>query len=675
MKRTKNSLKKIKLLLFLMLMTIIISLTATYAWFSSQRDVDITGIKLNVEVAESMQISLDGDLWLQSITIDNMRQFYGTYSVSSTHQANKNDNTNYVPTELKPVSTIGEVANGKLQFMKGEAVTSGIVTSVTATPCSETDLLKTATITERETGNSNHSYLVFDMYLRNYSAKESDNLQLNKDSRIWVSASDTESQEGKGKEGTGLENCVRVGFVVYENTADITASSSEIRSLTSSGTNAKVSIWEPNDLEHIQEVIYNSSRGVTANATMPTYGIKHSETAVTLTDIEATSGANIAEQKTMKPTYSKTTGTISATNMTDINNSEIMLQGNKITKVRVYIWLEGQDVDCINTASQGDRLQASIKLTKPINEDSNSNTYTGEGSSTGGGSDSGESGTGGETEPDDPNIITAQKLTTDNYGGYVTNYTPTNGVNSSGIQWRIFYSDSSNIYLISDTYVGRSYIPNGRNGVSIDYGTHTKSFGMSSIINDTTSENNYQGWEDLKNSPIAQKWLSKYALSGYTSTHGNMKATAYLLDANQWSGFKDSTGYAKYAIGSPTIELFAASYNQTHASKGIDVIVSDEYGYKLKWSTSTDYSHQVSLLDTSESLYISYVGTTNGLFMASPSAKDDSYIGKQMNALTNSGYLQYNAYEFLQNGVRPIICLESNVKLEKQADGTYLIVE
>ena len=178
MKRSQKSLRKIKLLLFLLLLTTILTITATYAWFSSQRDVEITGMKINVEVAESMQISLNGEQWLQSIEIDNMRQFYGTYSVTSTHQAVDDDNTNYVPKELLPVSTVGEVSAGKLQFMTGEAtMNSDGTTSVTATPCSEADLVKTATVAERETGNDSHPYLVFDMYLTNYSSKDEDNLQ------------------------------------------------------------------------------------------------------------------------------------------------------------------------------------------------------------------------------------------------------------------------------------------------------------------------------------------------------------------------------------------------------------------------------------------------------------------------------------------------------------------
>ena len=147
MTRSQKSLRKIKLLLLLMILTTILAITATYAWFSSQRDVEITGMKINVEVAESMQISLDGEHWVQSIEIDNMRQFYGTYGVTTTHQAADDDNTNYVPKEMLPVSTIGEVASGKLQFMTGEAeMNTAGTTSVTATPCSETDLVKTATV-------------------------------------------------------------------------------------------------------------------------------------------------------------------------------------------------------------------------------------------------------------------------------------------------------------------------------------------------------------------------------------------------------------------------------------------------------------------------------------------------------------------------------------------------
>ena len=184
-KKLRNT-KKIKFLLLLMLITIVLMLTATYAWFSTQRDVEITGMRINVEVAESMQISLNGEKWAQSIEIADMRQFYGTYDEDANtdsfpiYQAEEDDNTNYVPTELLPVSTAGEVSRGKLQFVQGEltSLSGGKAQLGNITLCNENDITTTTTIEERENGldddstkgNENHPYLVFDMYLRNISA-------------------------------------------------------------------------------------------------------------------------------------------------------------------------------------------------------------------------------------------------------------------------------------------------------------------------------------------------------------------------------------------------------------------------------------------------------------------------------------------------------------------------
>lgn len=378
MKRTKKSQKKTKFLLILLVLTAILSITATYAWFSSQRDVDITGIKLNVEVAESMQISLDGAKWYQSITIDNMRQFYGTYSVTSTAQANNNENLNYVPMELLPVSTQGAVNAGKLQFMKGDSELDGNTTKATLTACSEADITAGATIATKEGKNSDHPYLVFDMFLRSYSKAEEDSLQMNLGSRVWVDTTTAPSQEGSGKTGTGLENCARVGFVVYENPADITAAPSDIRALISEDTSAVVSIWEPNDKEHIQEVVDAGRASATTGVNVKTYAAAYNASGYSIDDVYATSGDNLAEQVTFKPDYDLSTGTTAATTLISTTRQEVKIKGNVVTKVRVYVWLEGQDVDCINTASQGDRLQATIKLTKPTNEAGDGNSYAGD---------------------------------------------------------------------------------------------------------------------------------------------------------------------------------------------------------------------------------------------------------------------------------------------------------
>ena len=185
--------KKTKFLLILLVLTAILSITATYAWFSTQRDVEVSGMRLNVEVAESMQISLDGETWTHSINIEDMRQFYGTYEDKDTttvaYQATKDKHRNYVPTELLPVSSAGEASGGKLQFVQGtiESNADGTTKLTGITACSENDLTATETVANRQNGNASHPYLVFDMYLRNVSAKtgtDKDTLILNKQNLI-----------------------------------------------------------------------------------------------------------------------------------------------------------------------------------------------------------------------------------------------------------------------------------------------------------------------------------------------------------------------------------------------------------------------------------------------------------------------------------------------------------
>ena len=677
MARNKKSLKKIQSLILLMLITLILGITATYAWFSTQRDVEIAGMRLNVEVAESLQISLDGEIWSQSINIADMRQFYGTYQATGSegfavYQAKKvadGGNENYVPTELLPVSTAGEVASGKLKFVQGTVGTNvdGTQSLTGITACSEADLTTTSDIDDKEENNADHPYLVFDMYLRNISAKESgiDELELNEGSSVFINTATTDDtqQEGKGQEGTGLEYSARVGFVIYGNTVSVTAQDDlalgtvgeQIRGITANNSEV-AAIWEPNYKEHTQYVVNNNGRGITLlSQTVTTYGIKsvvaaQAEPNNKVTDINADTdansdgiedtNANLVAVKTFKPAYTTVAGgTDDKEVITNTAGNNIGLAPNQISKVRVYIWLEGQDPDCVDLASTGDKLNINLKLTKEANTIQD-NTYNGAytGSGTGGGSGSG--GSGGSA-----NGITAAQIyamtdaeKTAIYGATVTNYTPTNGVNDEGIKWRIFHADNTNIYLIADTYVPltneeetKNYVPTGYNLTSGRYGF------------DLYAYENYNGTSDV-DSNIASKLLKQYTTAGYTATNRfmNAKATAYFLDTNAWSGFKDARGYAEYAIGGPTLELFRDSYNITHETD-IDTQVTAA-GYKVKWSKDASYSSYISGLKTNESLYVisnTFDNALYGMWVASPSAHSTSYVV----CVYSNGYVYYDYYE------------------------------
>ena len=710
MARSKKSLKKIQSLVFIMLITIVLGITATYAWFSTQRDVEIAGMRLNVEVAESLQISLDGEIWSQSINIADMRQFYGTYQETgeegfAVYQAKKvadGGNENYVPTELLPVSTAGEVANGKLKFVQGTVGTNvdGTQSLTGITACSETDITTDADIDDKEDNNADHPYFVFDMYLRNISAKTTgvDELKLNRFSRVDINY--VNQQEGRGKSGTGLEYSARIGFVIYGNTVSVTAQDDatlgtvgeQIRGLTSDNTEVPA-IWEPNDKEHTQYVVNNNGRGITSlKQAVTTYGIKsaiaeqaapNNKVANVSADTDANgdgvedTNANLVAVKTFKPAYTDVnTGTTAATVITDINGNNVGIEPNQISKVRVYIWLEGQDPDCVDMASTGDKISLDLKLTKDKTTLTEENSYA-----EGGGSGSGSDSSNGITAAQIYAMTAEEKKAI--YGARVTNYESINETNyGANINWRIYHSDGSNIYLIAEDYVENTYWPTGKGGTPIKAeGLHNTTYGGRLV--DIVEGTDYTGTADIA-SDIKTKLLSNYT---YTSTEYNAKATAYLLDTNQWANFKDSNGYASFAVGAPTIELFAASYNATHPERTIDIdvaqsIYDSSYGYRIKWSDEADYSWfeeegSISGISLEDDLYVKNDKTkASGYWVAAPSALGSDYMWNVQSAM--SWGLVYASYydDYGNNGVLPLVSLNSSVQIEMQEDGeTFKIVE
>ncbi len=215
-------------------------------------------------------------------------------------------------------------------------------------------------------------------------------------------------------------------------------------------------------------------------------------------------------------------------------------------------------------------------------------------------------------------IYTAKTLPAKAYGGYVSNYVPTNG---SSVGWRIFHSDG-----------------------------------------------------------IKNKWLKQYIESGYAGTTYNMGATSYLLDTSLWTDFKDSKGFAQYAVGAPTLELFAESYNRTHPNNIIETQIENEKGYQIKWSEDDSYSYSVSNLDTSNNLYV-ITDTTKAraYWIASPSSgnlyNNDWGIERNIFNVRYNMLLRNEVSDTYTRGSRPIIALDSSVEVHWQGDDQYLIVK
>ncbi len=249
------------------------------------------------------------------------------------------------------------------------------------------------------------------------------------------------------------------------------------------------------------------------------------------------------------------------------------------------------------------------------------------------------------------------------YGATVTGY---NCQNSNGVNaWKIFYAADEHIYLIADDYIHYDYCPQSENQTikkNSDY-----KLSMDFVRQD------YSGSSDITDSKLQElnsNYFNYLSINSKTSTNNNMKAIAYMLDKEVWHVYQGQK--AEYAIGGPTIEMLMKSYSQKYK---VDYMAqaNSVKGYQISADGgSTWVNYYNGMLDTSDSLYvISSLEKAHAMWLASPSANGTN--GSVMYANYNGSVLS----NFFDNGIigfRPLVCLNSDVQLQKNLDGTYTIL-
>lgn len=313
--------KKILTAFLMLIVTAVTLTTASYAWFSSNTSVSLGDLNVNVTAANGIQVSLDAQNWKATLDLSTI-----TAQTAATDEVNDlyADNTNQVPTEVSPVSTVGtNGATGIFRMYSGE-FTEG-----------DSSKLTTALLTD--TKGTTGKYIAFDLFVK--SATDED-IYLNTGSGVTTLG-----------ESTGLENAVRVGFL--NKGTDTTNNAATARTLAGDSDaegalDGEQVIWEPNSNSHTAVVI---SSGVAEDGASLSYsGVKAAGTGLAIN-----SSTSFSEVTTLKTQATITAGT----------NKVFAIKAG-ITKIRVYIWLEGQDVDCEDNASLGTGFTTSIRLMKQV---------------------------------------------------------------------------------------------------------------------------------------------------------------------------------------------------------------------------------------------------------------------------------------------------------------------
>lgn len=373
----RNSRKRLNSLILLVAFTAIMLIVSTYAWFSINKEVSITNLTGTVNVVEGLQISLNAKDWSDTIDLSTKNLKTDSYT----------GNANFMPTELLPVSTTGAAGTEakELVMYRGTNTEKVKLENILAT-----DLTLTDDDATNENRNKYPGYYAFDVFLMNSTDKsitDDEVLQLNSNSSLILKDA-AEGTNLSGKESSGLQNTVRVGFAKFSGVAtDLGASDTDIIAATNATDSyiSDVAIWEPNANAHIANIVNNNNSvkldgqtdyKFTADVEVPTYALtaNAAETGKnTIADIydwkasptnNSDSGKLDIQNTLQTEAVVGELGQIYNLKSTSNGTANFTIEPNTITKIRIYVWLEGQDVDCTNYASHGGGIDLDIGFVK-----------------------------------------------------------------------------------------------------------------------------------------------------------------------------------------------------------------------------------------------------------------------------------------------------------------------
>lgn len=375
-----NHKKRIRNLVIVLALTAMILSISTYAWFIGLRTVNVSDFDVEIAATKDLQLSLNGKDWADTVTINSD-------NYDNTDTTVYNGHTNYwAGRGLIPMSSVGDIDSDVSRLILYEKA------SVTKTPGGYR-LMSSRVPNEGET--EVEGYVAFDLFIKNYSGRDYiEDFNILDEEEIYLSTDSEVTVASSGVEGTGIENSVRVAFaqigrVVATTTSqeDITGITCETAGLVTGICSRTAQIWEPNDKDHVEGAInyYNTSckprledgEDVTLPASYgdgaceeveqgvgyPTYAIKEeigSDDNVDVYDGEAYNGYEGTTKLEAFPYFTDSMKMLTGTDRPGFIN----LAANSITKVRIYIYLEGQDIDNYDFASIGKAISVKFGFTK-----------------------------------------------------------------------------------------------------------------------------------------------------------------------------------------------------------------------------------------------------------------------------------------------------------------------
>jgi len=404
-KRSKKQARRLRNLVMVCTMCAIVLTVSTYAWFIGMKTVSVSTFDVDIATTEGLFLSMDGVNWTYKLDAKGATPYEG------------HTNT-WAPDGLIPMSTVGDMDDTVSRMKLFEKA------SLTTTPGGFR--LLTSRVDNYNNGTDGKilqgkGYVAFDLFIKNISGEHyyETNQPLNEEA-IYLTTNSAVTVANDGIANTGIENSVRVAFTQIGRVKADTESAANITGITCSdvaksdgqvqvtGICRDAQIWEPNDTDHVKNAIswydtacatrketgtnetlkesYNiaiestpkTNCGTVVDGTSyATYAVSRAITTDDHVDVydgeiyntyEANSmtyedyldadktGAKLVSYPYFTDTMKDKTGTDRPTFMT--------LAPNSITKLRVYIYIEGQDIDNYDFASLGAKISVNFGFTK-----------------------------------------------------------------------------------------------------------------------------------------------------------------------------------------------------------------------------------------------------------------------------------------------------------------------
>ena len=334
----------------------VFTIIATYAWFSSTADIRIELLKISIKNDNDFSVSLDGVNFSNEIILNKNSVSADIDDIYPTHY------NQWAGKGLFAVSSNGSSSPSNYLF---DMFINVRASDFIGGQYSLTYIDARKVFENKKRVNS--PFISIDLFFRNNSKSPSpDNLFLLPSSRVdIVEVYNGQNLNSLGEIITkdeefdpmsdGTFNSLRVGFS-RGDTAKTNAPIAEIQALECEN-NCQSVIYEPNSYSHSQASIDRSlKKGIVLlpERQVPTFGIHTAGNNLHISNGHIGTGIPLdAEHFSLQVTH------------TNLNQPLLQLPDG-ITKVRLYVWVEGQDLDSLDTWSSGSRIRVNLDFYKDI---------------------------------------------------------------------------------------------------------------------------------------------------------------------------------------------------------------------------------------------------------------------------------------------------------------------